>query len=147
VRLASADGRRRLNGRRPRLKPGLSLLVLALGAAGVTSACGRGSAARNVAIEWSLSPARAVVGSTRLELRIHDASGQPVRGARLRVEAHMSHPGMAPVLAPATERGDGIYDAPLQFTMAGDWILLVTGTLSNGDSVEHRIDVPGVRPS
>ena len=53
----------------------------------------------------------------------------PSTGARLRLEGLMSHPGMAPVVAEVVERGDGAYDAPLQFTMAGDWILFVTGQL------------------
>ena len=39
---------------------------------------------------------------------------------------------MAPVVADVIERGDGEYEAPLQFTMAGDWILLVTGQLPDG---------------
>jgi hypothetical protein len=56
----------------------------------------------------------------------------------------MSHPGMAPFLATATERGKGVYQVALRFTMAGDWIVLVRGSLSNGDKVEYRIDVPGV---
>jgi hypothetical protein len=53
----------------------------------------------------------------------------------------MSHPGMAPAIASATEREDGAYEAELQFTMPGDWTLLITGTLSNGRRVEHRIDL------
>ena len=57
----------------------------------------------------------------------------------------MSHPGMAPVLASAVERGDGIYQAELQFTMRGDWVLLVSGSLSNGAAVRHRIDVSNVQ--
>jgi hypothetical protein len=76
-----------------------------------------------------------------------DATGRPVVGAHLRIEAQMSHPGMAPFLATASERGNGVYEAALRFTMAGDWIVLVTGSLSNGDTVEYRIEVPGVRPA
>ena len=48
------------------------------------------------------------------------------------LEGLMSHPGMAPVTAAVTERGNGEDQAPLQFTMAGDWILLVTGELPGG---------------
>ena len=73
-------------------------------------------------------------------------NGRPVQGAALRVEGHMSHPGMAPVVAQAAERQPGVYEAAMAFTMRGDWILLVTGTLASGEPIEHRIDVPGVQP-
>ena len=39
----------------------------------------------------------------------------------------------------------GVYEAELQFTMRGDWILLVGGTLPDGAAINHRIDVAGVR--
>jgi hypothetical protein len=59
----------------------------------------------------------------------------------------MSHPGMTAVDVPVIERANGVYDATLQFSMAGDWILLVSGSLENGTPLSHRIDVPNVRPS
>jgi hypothetical protein len=59
----------------------------------------------------------------------------------------MSHPGMQPVFADVYEVGRGRYRAPLHFTMAGDWVLLVSGRLPDGRSVERRIEVAGVRPS
>jgi hypothetical protein len=57
----------------------------------------------------------------------------------------MSHPGMAPVAATVTERPDGIHDVYVRFTMAGDWILHVTGTLPDGRAVDRWLDVNGVR--
>lgn len=146
VRVATSDGGPRLNvGRRYRLQHDLPILLVALSACGLTGACHRPPQARDLIFEWSLSPTRAAVGPAVLELRVLDAARRPVHGARLRVEAHMAHPGMAPVVARATERTDGVYEVDLQFTMAGDWILLVAGSLSNGEAVQYRIDVPGVR--
>jgi YtkA-like len=145
VRVAPSNGGPRLNlVRRHRFHRDLPLLLV-LSACSLTGACHRPAQARNLTFEWSLSPARAVVGPAVLELRVLDAARRPVHGARLRVEAQMSHPGMAPVVAGATEGADGTYSANLQFTMAGDWILLVAGSLSNGETVQYRIDVPGVR--
>jgi hypothetical protein len=59
----------------------------------------------------------------------------------------MTHAGMAPVLANASERAPGVYDLPFAFTMQGDWVLLVSAVLKDGARVEQRIDVAGVRPS
>lgn len=144
VRLAPFAGRRRLTraarARPPRILP---LLLAALTAAWVTSACHRPPPAADVSITWTLAPTPPVVGPAVLTLRVTDG-GQPVPAATLRIEGHMSHPGMAPVLATATERGDGVYEAELQFTMRGDWILLVSGNLPDGGRLQHRIDVPGV---
>jgi hypothetical protein len=56
----------------------------------------------------------------------------------------MTHPGMRPVLADAQERERGRYDARLDFTMGGDWSILVTGQLADGRRIDHRFDVPGV---
>jgi hypothetical protein len=144
---ASHGGRRLTVSRRNRLHTDLSILLLALSACWLGIACHRPAQARDLTFESTLSPRPVVGRPALLELHVLDAGGRPVLGAQLRVEAQMSHPGMAPLLATATERGNGVYEVPLQFSMAGDWIVLVTGSLPNGDKVEHRVDVPGVRPA
>ena len=142
VRVASAVGRRRLTTPARR---GLALLP-ALAACCLAAACHR--TAGDVTFEWTLSPTPPAVDlPVTLSLRLRDGARRPVSGARLRIDAHMSHPGMAPVLAPVTELGDGAYAAALRFTMGGDWMLVVSGTLVDGARVQHRIDVPGVRSS
>jgi hypothetical protein len=143
VRLAPRSGGPRLKiatGRRSR-----SILLLALGGCWLAGACHRPATARGLTFDWSLTPSLPAVGPATLTLLVHDDARRPVHGAQFRVEAAMSHPGMAPVLAPVTERGHGVYEAALRFTMAGDWILLVAGTLANGETVQYRIDVPHVR--
>jgi hypothetical protein len=57
----------------------------------------------------------------------------------------MSHPGMAPVTAAVVERGEGVYEAALRFTMGGDWILVVSGTLRDGTPFSKQIEINGVR--
>ena len=110
--------------------------------------CGRTDPAEAIRVSWTLDPSPPVAGTpivARLTLR--DAAQKPITGARLRLEGLMSHPGMAPVSAAITERGNGDYDAPLQFTMAGDWILLVTGELPDGTPLKKQIEITGVRPA
>ena len=80
-------------------------------------------------------------------LTLRDAGQAPVTGARLHLEGVMSHPGMAPVTAAVVERGNGSYDAALRFSMAGDWILLLTGELPGGVRFKKQIEIAGVRPA
>jgi hypothetical protein len=108
-----------------------------------------GSDGRNgVTIAWTIKPTPPVAGlATHAILLLRDRAHEPVRGARLQVAARMSHPGMAPVIAAATEGPDGMYDAQLDLTMTGDWILQVTGTLSDGGTINQQIEVATARPT
>ena len=145
LRVAPSDGESRLNiPRRRRFKSHLPLLVL-LSTCCVLAACHRSAPAANVTFEWTLDPAPARVGSAILELRLSDAGGHPISGAQLRIEAQMSHPGMAPLITTASEREKGRYVATVSFAMSGDWILLIGGSLPNGEPIQYRIDVPNVR--
>ena len=120
------------------------LLGLAIGALAAGAGCG--GTATPVHVSWSLDPAPPVAGvETRARLTVQDDQRRPVRGARLRVEGHMSHPGMTPIVVPATEREDGRYEAQMQFSMAGDWILVVTGDLGDGTRITEQVEVRGVR--
>jgi hypothetical protein len=121
--------------------PGIGLLAASL----LCSACGPAADTNQPDVAWTLSPATAVVGPAILTIRINERSG-PVTGATVKLEGHMSHAGMAPVLAAATEPASGVYEVPFTFTMAGDWVLLISGALPDGRRVERRIDVANVRP-
>lgn len=115
-------------------------LVVALAAGGFAAiSCGPPAAPVDGAVSnWQLTPDSPVVGQeASVAFTLVDA-GRPVGGAALEIEAHMAHPGMAPVIQPATDRGDGAYGAPVTFTMSGEWIVFVTGTLPDGRRVRHR---------
>jgi len=122
---------------------------MVLAAAIVCGACGIGDRPRvpefNVA--WTLDPSPAVVGPATLNVQLAHHTNGPVKGAALRLEGHMSHAGMAPVIAVATERAPGAYEIRFAFSMTGDWILLLSGETSEGRRIEHRIDIGRVRPS
>jgi hypothetical protein len=105
----------------------------------------QGDAVTDVAVTCELSPTPATVGPSTVAVTIVDASGRPVTGATVAIEANMSHPGMSPVFADAVAAGDGRYLADLELTMAGDWILSVSATLADGRTLRKQIDVRGVR--
>jgi hypothetical protein len=123
--------------------------LLAAGLLASSAACAKPAADSpgspdSIALTWTLRPERPTLGPATLTLTL----GEPhaaASGTRVRVVGHMTHPGMQPVEATVTPRGQGVYDAALSFTMAGDWALLATIELADGRRIERRIDVPGVR--
>jgi hypothetical protein len=65
------------------------------------------------------------VGENAIRVRIRDAAGNPVTGARVGVTYTMDMPGMTIEETRARELGDGVYEASARFTMAGPWGLVV----------------------
>ena len=120
----------------------------ALVAAGLAACVGQGDT-KGITASWTLDPAPPAIGRdtvTRITLR-NSATDAPVGGARLQLEGHMSHPGMTPVIVSVAERRPGEYEAQLRFSMAGDWVLVLTGELAGGARVTKKLDVVGVRPA
>jgi hypothetical protein len=133
---------------RVRRVPALVVAAALAMAAAPSASCGRraaSDAAAAVDVTWTLSSR--TVGPATLTLTLRDAAGAGVAGATVRVEGHMTHPGMTPILTTAADRAGGLYHADVTFTMAGDWVLLVTAALPDGRRVERRIDVANVRPA
>lgn len=127
-----------------RARPG----AVALLAAGLSSGCERTAVVcPRVDVAWTFSPSAPVVGPAILTITLRGPAGDAVTGATVRVEGHMSHAGMAPVVADGRERVPGVYDVPFVFTMQGDWVLLVSVALPGGGRVGRRIEVANVRPS
>jgi hypothetical protein len=112
-----------------------------------TASCDEsGSPAVDQSYALDITPAEPSVGQeTRATLSLRDKAGQPWRGATLQIEAHMTHPGMVPVVVPLRGGGDGTYAGALTFTMAGPWAIFVTGTLPDGRRLHTRIADQSVR--
>ena len=100
-----------------------------------------------VAIDHDISPQPSRVGPASVTLKPADASGKPITGAHILIEANMSHAGMSPRFAEAKEEQPGRYQAHVDFPMAGDWIILLHITLPGGTKVERQIEVSSVRPN
>lgn len=124
------------------------LLLITLLAFGILlSGCQRGSSNNDIpeiGIDLTVSPDPPEVGFATLAIVLTDADNQPISGAKIELEGNMSHAGMTPVFSEAVEAEPGRYEAPLEFTMGGDWFILVKITLPDGRTLERQIDVPGV---
>jgi len=131
----------------PREWRGVGRVAAALVTALLVGACtGGGTGEGGLSVTWRLDPTPPAVGPAALELRLIDPAGEPVDGAAIEVEANMNHAGMVPVFASLEETAPGTYEGTVDFTMGGDWFLLVEATLDDGRTVERTLDVKGVRP-
>ena len=97
-------------------------------------------------LEHEVSPQPPHVGQVTITLRLIDPSGTPITGAVLKLEGNMSHAGMVPVFGEAKEIEPGRYRSTLELSMAGDWIVLVTGTLPDNSKFGRKFEIKGVAP-
>jgi hypothetical protein len=120
----------------------LTIFIAAMAVVG----CQRGADnANDFTASLSVTPDPPRVGAAQVAVSLRDTVGQPVTGAQVELEGTMSHAGMTPVIAAATEDAPGVYRADLEFTMAGDWIIIVRATLTDGRTWQRQIDLPGVQ--
>ena len=107
--------------------------------------CGRGASdLPDVGVALAVEPEPARIGPATITITLSDARGQPISGATVELEGNMNHAGMVPVSAQASEVTGGQYQADLEFTMGGDWFILVRAELPDGRSLERKVDVPAV---
>lgn len=104
-----------------------------------------GDAGSAVDLQWQVTPDPPRVGMAKLNITLSDSTEQLIKGAEVRLEGNMSHPGMEPVLTTAEEVSPGNYSAKMKFTMGGDWFILVNAILADGSEVTKQITIPGVR--
>lgn len=84
-------------------------------------------------------------GPATVSIHLTTAEGAPLSGADLQLEGNMSHAGMTPVFAGARETAPGRYQASLNFTMGGDWFIILTARFPDGRRLERQVPVPGVQ--
>ena len=121
------------------------LVALSVGAS-LTGCRKRAEAQTDVLIAHEIAPQPPAVGVATVSLKVTDEAGRTVTGAKIKIEGNMSHPGMAPVFAEAGEVAPGRYQAPFEFNMSGDWVLLIDLTLPDGRKLQRQLEVKGVRP-
>jgi hypothetical protein len=122
----------------PRTWCGALLLALA-------AACAEApSEAHGYELALELQPSPPTIGPATAVLVVTDHEGRAVEGARVSLEGNMNHAGMVPVFADAREVEPGRYEAGFEFTMGGDWFLLVDAETAEGRMCRWQRDVPGV---
>jgi hypothetical protein len=133
-------------GRRARLFARRCGLVSAFVALFFFAACHRKQASSQVvSIAYTIAPQPPRIGEMTATFSIADSEGKPMVGAHLTVEADMSHAGMSPAFSDVKEVEAGRYQSRLVLGMAGDWVLLLHGSLPGGEKLERQFDLKGVR--
>jgi YtkA-like len=126
---------------------GIFLTLACLAAISLTSCHRAGDAAPTLSVQQNVAPQPAKVGPAVLSITLTGADTKPITHASVTVEADMTHPGMSPVFGDVKEIAPGRYQARLNFTMGGDWVVLTHIKLANGQTVERQMDVRGVSPN
>lgn len=122
-----------------------AVACLALAVACIAVGCrDRDADAPEVTVSWQVRPHPPDTGRATVAVVLADTAGHPLQGAEVAVEGIMTHPGMAPVTAGASEVAPGRYEAELHFTMRGDWILLLEATLPDGRTLRRQEEIPAV---
>lgn len=134
-------------GAADRGRPNRALLVLLLGGVLILG-CRPETAGTDVDAQVTIEfdPSPPAVGTAGLKITLTDPAGQPVQLGTLEVEGNMNHAGMRPVFTRLQEAEPGRYAGTLEFTMGGDWFLLLSGQLAGGGRFNQKVDVPGVKP-
>jgi hypothetical protein len=101
--------------------------------------------ATDIRVDMTLNPSPPLVGNADVSLKLVDTNAFPVKGATVQVEGNMNHAGMKPSFADLREVEPGRYLGTLEFTMGGDWFILVTAKTPDGKMVARKIDVLGVK--
>jgi hypothetical protein len=118
-------------------------LLLAVALAGSLTVACRTSAQKDETIQVSLiaplfpPPS----GPGQLTFRLSDLNNQPIDAAVLDIRGDMDNPGMVPVLTQVDGGDGGTYRAPIEWTMAGDWIVTVEATLDDGRRTIQTFDL------
>ena len=126
--------------------PVLPILLTLIGASLMMTGCRPQEKTHpGIELNWSIEPDPPTVGRATIHITLVDSTGQLMENADVQLEGNMSHPGMKPILARATETTSGHYSSTIEFTMGGDWFFLVKSTLPDDRVVERQIQVPGVQ--
>ena len=121
------------------------LCLLCLLVAGFISC--RSQSSQEVFVAHEVLPQAPRVGQVEIRLHVRDASRKPVMGAEIELEGDMSHAGMSPVFVDTREVAPGEYRANMELSMAGDWIILVHLSFSDGSKLERQFEIKGVAPA
>jgi len=133
------------HSRMPKFRTSGWRLFFCLATVALAWGCNKQSAGAAVVIKSQVASVPAHVGPATIAVQLSDPKGQPVSGAQVSLEGDMSHAGMGPTFGQTKEVSPGHYEGSLQFSMAGDWVVLTHVILADGRKFEQQMDVKNVQ--
>lgn len=89
---------------------------------------------------WEYTP-KHITLSTPVDFNFYlkDLTGKNITDAKIEIEATMNHSGMVPIFTEAIYIKNATYSTRLTLTMLGEWILFLTITLPNGETIKKEV--------
>lgn len=117
---------------------GLTIVLLAIGCSARQSIKDE---APELDVQLLIQPDPPLVGAATLNLLVSSDEGDPIENADLVVRGDMTHPGMVPVIGELEATGSGNYAVQFEWTMAGFWIVSISGELPDGRYLLRTFEV------
>lgn len=89
----------------------------------------------------SSDPYPLTLGTTRLLLSLNDAKSAPISDAVVDVTVTMIHDSMLPLSRRVSVGQDGIYSIPMEWPMAGQWLVEILASLPDGSQLSDQYEV------
>lgn len=74
-----------------------------------------------------------------LIITLNHLDGAPLYNAKVKLEATMNHAGMIPILIDASNTKENIYEATMNLTMKGGWIVFINIKLDDHQEIKKTI--------
>jgi hypothetical protein len=114
----------------------------------VSPACRRTPPSPPAAVQWTITPSTPSVDrEVVVRVTLTNPSHETLQLRSATIEGFMDHPGMAPLVEPATDEGQGVYASRLRFTMAGSWTVFVRAARPDGRLIREELGRVTVRPA
>lgn len=89
-------------------------------------------------LTMSLEQTPSTMGVQTIVLVINDGA-TPLDNAKVQIEATMTHAGMPSQIVQMQPLGAGKYQANIDFSMLGEWVLIVNVTEANGAVMQRTL--------
>ncbi|XSG75907.1 FixH family protein [Herpetosiphon llansteffanensis] len=89
-------------------------------------------------LTMSLEQTPSTMGVQTIVLVINDGA-TPLDNAKVQIEATMTHAGMPSQIVQMQALGAGKYQANIDFSMLGEWVLIVNVTEANGAVMQRTL--------